>query len=366
MITITHPHYSPITVLGYAVNYKDYFCTSYYDMRDPDWKEDIRRNFGEEDSDYDEGYLPYKLSDYYDGDEQDYEELNESLYIEYLIDHALITNSDWGDNETAFDTIDKTIERNRVLLAMNGKCLDELVDDESTKVAAAVARYGDKRHKDKLVHHPHPLVREALIDDPRGCATEHLDILVEMGDATDLICIAQNHREYAVRNIKTFLNSKSFMVWATMAQIGNEEDIAPLINVKDKIVRVYLARRGFESLLDELVFDESPLVRAEVAKHSAYHRALIDDEDVSVLEEIINHSEGCILHPLLSLHQDPEVRRLVARVCEDGILAHLADDTDYRVRLEVARRGAALDKLKKDEDKSVRATAENYAAQLNC
>lgn len=365
MITITHPHYSPITVLGHAVNYRDDFGISYYDMRDPNWKEDIRRNFGDEDSDYEEGYLPYDIKDYYDGDEQDYEELNEPLYIEYLIDYALAASSDWGDNETAFDTIDKSIERNRVLLAMNGKCLDELVNDESVTVLQTVAEYGDKKHKDQLVHHPHWLVRQALIVDPKGCAKEHLDILLKNGDSMDLMRIIEVHTEYALENIEVFLNCQSLSLWYIVAQVASEKDIAGFINAKDTNLRLFVAKRGFESHLNELVFDESPRVRAEVAKHSAYHGILMDDEDMSVIEVIVNHSEGYVLHPLLSLHQDAEVRQLVARVCDDWMLETLANDNDYRVRLEVARRGAATDKLRYDVDKAVRATAESHAAQVS-
>lgn len=218
MITITHPRHASITVLGHAVRYTSDFLTSHYDMRDPNWREDIRRNFGEKDSSYENGYVPYNLADYYNGDEKDYAELSVPLYIEYLIDHALVVNSDWGDNETAFDTVDLSCANNRILLAMNGRLLDELADDENAEVAAIVARYGTERHKDKLINHHLWLVRQAIICDPKGCDTKYLDILLKRGEPADLVTIAKNYLDYTKEHINVFTSHYSRQVRALVAQ----------------------------------------------------------------------------------------------------------------------------------------------------
>lgn len=360
MFTLTHPKYSPITVLGYAVNYQDH-C---YDMREPDWKNAMRFDFGNCEADDAGEFTEYHLPDYYQ-DESDYADLPEPLFLEYLFVRGFVAHSDWGSRETAFDAIDSSIETNKVLLAMNGKRLDELVCDESVKVLQAVAKYGDERHKDKLIHHLNWNVRYGVISNINGCTSEHIGIFLKQGSLMDFRAVVQHHKDCAKKNIAMFAEHSDLQVQRMLLELIDIEDVGCLIDSKDAYTRMFIAKRGKREHLAKLAHDESPWIREMVAKHSEFHDILINDDDKHVLETIIKHEDGAKYHARLATHKNPEVRQLVARVCGKQILTILSDDEYPEVRIEVARRGASLDKLLEDSDPYVRAAAIAYPADLS-
>ena len=172
-----------------------------------------------------------------------------------------------------------------------------------------------------------------------------------------------------------------FEVRAIAARRASVFRLMALIRDPDETVRMQVALRLPQTLLDKLAKDPHREVRIRVAQRLAAPElaAMRNDPDYAVRELVAQRIPLAILPTmaldpdravrmrvaqrldmpaLLRMADDPDadVRRIVAECLPIALLSRLAHDTDWRVRWEVAQRadGPTLEAMHNDDEPEVR------------
>lgn len=341
MITLTHPSYAPIIVLGHSAAFNGQF----YDLRDDDWLDEMLTDFGHKDfcvCDEGDGCMAC----YRNSRAPAFDLMSEAQYINHFAKTFLPAeeNSEWGDNEPYADHSQNPNVEVRVLAAKNAMHLDLLADDESELVRTAAASVGDKSVLDKLVCDKSKAVRLEIAK--RGIS-EYLDKLVsdESHEVRTAVARCGEHKHHLA-----LLGDSSFVV-AYALSCAISADSVHLIDfdaysaergcenksVSNNIAR-NIAKRGLVEHLEPLARHKSALVKIELAKRGLFLDVLTKDSNEHIRAACALGANGAAYHEQLACDESRHVRLAVARVCEPEILAAYANEDEEMVKREVTAR----------------------------
>lgn len=198
----------------------------------------------------------------------------------------------------------------------------------------------------------------------------------------------RSHRELAAQH----LEHPYFEVRAIAARHTDVFRLPPLLDDPDETVRLQVALRVPQRLLQRLCDDPHREVRIRVAQRidTEHLSRMVRDPDYEVRATVARRLPVALL-PLLAADPDeqvrcqvarrlempalwrlvhdasPLVRRLVAERLPAALLDALAGDDDFMVRWQAAGRalGATLQRLLDDDDSEVRARARERLAELD-
>lgn len=245
-------------------------------------------------------------------------------FITQLMDVIIPSMDNCGDDEqdylTALRSEDEVL---RLLLALNGKCLEILSEDSSRRVRRAVLRnltylkkynypMGDLSWLDPMVEDSCGFVRRYVA---KIAIEKHLDILI---------------------------NDRSNMVLEMVARKGNA-----------KHIDILLARHKQASIREHLAFN--PHATDEqlrlIAREGALSVLLVLAQRGFAADEVV-------------FSEFTAVRTTFVKNCDSYMLEQFINDSDSLVRVEVAWRGIGLDILQFDNDETVRLAVNGYKENL--
>lgn len=160
------------------------------------------------------------------------------------------------------------------------------------------------------------------------------------------------------RNIGVYTDGRSYL---KIAAADRDYGLDILVDDTDPIVRAHVAARGYKP--EEMVKDKSSKVRIEVAK-LLYANRVINNLPVDALVQILVKDESPSVkaalaragycHDILIKDESAEVRIASATTAEEFAL--LVDDEDSSVRVYAAENGYGHNKLMNDLAREVRET----------
>lgn len=245
-------------------------------------------------------------------------------FVVQLMDVIIPSMGNCGDDEQDYITALRSPDEGlRILLALNGKCLEVLSEDNSRRVRRAVLRNltylkkynyptGDLSWLDPMVEDSCEFVRRYVA---KIAIKEHLDRLIndksnmvlEMvarkGDVKHIGILLARHKQASIREHLAFNPN------------ATDEQLRLIAREGALSVLLVLAQRGFAA--DEVVFSEFTAVRTTFVKN-----------------------------------------------CDSYMLEQFINDSDSLVRVEVAWRGIGLDILQFDNDEAVRLAVNGYKENL--
>ena len=246
-------------------------------------------------------------------------------FVIRLIDDILPTTDNCGDSERDYIyALRSTNESLRVLLALNGKCLDVLSEDVSRRVRRAVLRHITYLEKD---------------NEP-------------MGDLSWLDEMVDDSCEYVRKHL---------------AKIGIKKHLDILINDSSPMVLGMVARKGSAEHIDIML--NRPIANL-VKPHLAFNPNATDEQLAHMAksgehEVLLRLAERGFSADEVIFSEYLEVRVMLAKNCNFKALMLLALDSHSAVREEVVWRGAAVELLKFDSSASVRQAVANYKAHIS-
>ena len=209
-----------------------------------------------------------------------------------------------------------------------------LVKDTHPLVHSAVAKYGHKEDIDALMRNPNVNASQALVNE----------------------ILKRGHADHVAH----FLKSYSYLHRSAAVKYATKEQLDPLIEDDNPLVRRAVAKRAFPEHLDDLAYDSSPDVREAVAHYGTdQHRDMLLDrakhEDEDVLRTIAIHGNKSHLDKLVN-HKDPYVRREVALRGFPDHVAQLVNDPEDPPRHGTIEHATPeqLDRLAVDRNQVIR------------
>lgn len=165
-----------------------------------------------------------------------------------LVENKLPAISNWGDGEEDFEAaLTHDEAKLRALLAMNGKYLEVLSQDEDSLVRIKVV--------------------QRMINEKGVVEHENIGWFDAMLDDKDPLVLAKLAEYGKQEFLDTLINHNSSFVQAAVAKFGTDAHCEILIKSPDRDVRLAVAERGYGALV--LARDDDFFVRRAVAKHAS-------------------------------------------------------------------------------------------------
>lgn len=245
-------------------------------------------------------------------------------FVIELMNNIVPNTDNCGDSEQDYIyALRSSDDSLRMLLALNGQCLEALSEDNSRRVRRAVLRH-------------------ITYLDKRGEPT---------GDLSWIDSMVGDQCEFVRRHI---------------AKIGIKKHLDVLINDSSEMVLGMVARKGTAEHIDTMLNNRN---MDFIRRHLAFNPNATDEQLALMAKEadygvLLRLAERGYASDEVVLSKFSDVRVMLAKNCEISALKPLVDDVDALVRIEVAWRGVALELLQHDNDETVRDAVTEYKDNL--